>query len=183
MRRLRIYPHALRDRNAYYSPAKKALLFGYFPVTSEGRGQHAWARSSSPACRTTSLRTKSRTRCSTACIRGSTSPATRTCTPSTRRSRTSWPCSSTSPTRPSSKARFAARAATSTPRACSPNSPSSSDEATGRGSALRDALGGDQHRDGQWEPRKPDPQALDKTLRCRMRAAPFWSRRSFGPSC
>ena len=28
--RLRIYPHALRDQNAYYSPAKKALLFGYF---------------------------------------------------------------------------------------------------------------------------------------------------------
>lgn len=34
VRRLRIYPHALRDRNAYYSPEKKALLFGYFPVTS-----------------------------------------------------------------------------------------------------------------------------------------------------
>jgi hypothetical protein len=33
VRRLRIYPHALRDQNAYYSPAKKALLFGYFPVT------------------------------------------------------------------------------------------------------------------------------------------------------
>jgi hypothetical protein len=33
VRRLRIYPHALRDRNAYYSPAKKALLFGYFPVS------------------------------------------------------------------------------------------------------------------------------------------------------
>lgn len=32
VRRLRIYPHALRDRNAYYSPSKKALLFGYFPV-------------------------------------------------------------------------------------------------------------------------------------------------------
>ena len=32
MRRLRIYPHALRDRNAFYSPEKKALLFGYFPV-------------------------------------------------------------------------------------------------------------------------------------------------------
>ncbi len=30
--RLRIYPHALRDRNAYYSPDKKALLFGYFPA-------------------------------------------------------------------------------------------------------------------------------------------------------
>ena len=32
VQRLRIYPHALRDRNAYYSPKKKALLFGYFPV-------------------------------------------------------------------------------------------------------------------------------------------------------
>ncbi len=35
VRRLRIYPHALRQRNAYYSPSKKALLFGYFPVTSK----------------------------------------------------------------------------------------------------------------------------------------------------
>ncbi|MGF1549734.1 MAG: hypothetical protein ACFBQW_04285, partial [Sphingomonadaceae bacterium] len=32
--RLRIYPHALRERNAYYSPAKVALLFGYFPAES-----------------------------------------------------------------------------------------------------------------------------------------------------
>ncbi|HEX2188537.1 MAG TPA: hypothetical protein VHG51_06535 [Longimicrobiaceae bacterium] len=32
VRRLRIYPHALRDRNAYYSPDRKSLLFGYFPV-------------------------------------------------------------------------------------------------------------------------------------------------------
>lgn len=30
VRRLRIHPHALREANAYYSPAKKALLFGYF---------------------------------------------------------------------------------------------------------------------------------------------------------
>ncbi len=28
--KLRIYPHALREANAYYSPQKKALLFGYF---------------------------------------------------------------------------------------------------------------------------------------------------------
>ncbi len=28
--RLRIYPHAMREANAYYSPQKKALLFGYF---------------------------------------------------------------------------------------------------------------------------------------------------------
>lgn len=32
--RLRIYPHALREANAYYSPEKKALLFGYFPASS-----------------------------------------------------------------------------------------------------------------------------------------------------
>jgi hypothetical protein len=28
--RLRVYPHALREQNAYYSPSKAALLFGYF---------------------------------------------------------------------------------------------------------------------------------------------------------
>lgn len=30
VRRLRIYPHAMRAANAYYSPQKTALLFGYF---------------------------------------------------------------------------------------------------------------------------------------------------------
>lgn len=34
VQRLRIYPHAMREANAYYSPAKKALLFGYFPAAS-----------------------------------------------------------------------------------------------------------------------------------------------------
>jgi hypothetical protein len=35
VRRLRIYPHALREANAYYSPDKRALLFGYFPAASD----------------------------------------------------------------------------------------------------------------------------------------------------
>ncbi len=35
VRRLRIYPHALRQQNAFYSPVRKALLFGYFPAHSQ----------------------------------------------------------------------------------------------------------------------------------------------------
>jgi len=35
VRRLRIYPHALRNANAYYSRNKAALLFGYFPATED----------------------------------------------------------------------------------------------------------------------------------------------------
>lgn len=38
IKRLRIYPHALRQANAFYSPDKAALLFGYFP---DGRGNGA----------------------------------------------------------------------------------------------------------------------------------------------
>lgn len=33
--RLRIYPHALRQQNAFYSPTKKALLLGYFATTAK----------------------------------------------------------------------------------------------------------------------------------------------------
>ncbi len=36
VRRLRIYPHALRQANAYYSPELKALLFGYFRAQEPG---------------------------------------------------------------------------------------------------------------------------------------------------
>ena len=32
VQRLRLYPHALREENAYYDPDKKAILFGYFPA-------------------------------------------------------------------------------------------------------------------------------------------------------
>lgn len=39
IRRLRIYPHALREANAYYSPAKRAILFGYFPAQEDDPGE------------------------------------------------------------------------------------------------------------------------------------------------
>ena len=37
--RLRIYPHALREANAYYSPLKKAVLFGYFAASPSSRAK------------------------------------------------------------------------------------------------------------------------------------------------
>jgi hypothetical protein len=40
VRRLRIYPHALRATNAYYSPTKIALLFGYFNASQDDPGDH-----------------------------------------------------------------------------------------------------------------------------------------------
>jgi hypothetical protein len=40
VQRLRIYPHALREANAYYSPDKKALLFGYFGAPENDPADH-----------------------------------------------------------------------------------------------------------------------------------------------
>jgi Subtilase family len=40
VRRLRIYPHALREANSFYSPDKKALLFGYFPASKSAPGEN-----------------------------------------------------------------------------------------------------------------------------------------------
>ena len=40
VRRLRIYPHALRQANAFYHPDKKALLFGYFPAQGVDVGRN-----------------------------------------------------------------------------------------------------------------------------------------------
>lgn len=40
VRRLRVYPHALREQNAYYSPQKIGLLFGYFEATENDPADH-----------------------------------------------------------------------------------------------------------------------------------------------
>lgn len=36
IKQLRVYPHALREANAFYDPSKKALLFGYFTAHQSG---------------------------------------------------------------------------------------------------------------------------------------------------
>jgi hypothetical protein len=41
VQRLRIYPHALRAANAYYSPEKKALLLGYFNAGDSDPSENA----------------------------------------------------------------------------------------------------------------------------------------------
>lgn len=38
VKRLRLYPHALREANAFYDPDKKALLFGYFSAADQIQG-------------------------------------------------------------------------------------------------------------------------------------------------
>jgi hypothetical protein len=38
--KLRIYPHALRQQNAFYSPEKVALLFGYFQASQQWSGNN-----------------------------------------------------------------------------------------------------------------------------------------------
>jgi hypothetical protein len=38
--RLRIYPHGIQDANAFYSPLKKAIVFGYFASTPADEVQH-----------------------------------------------------------------------------------------------------------------------------------------------
>ena len=40
VQRLRIYPHALREENAYYSPVKVGLLFGYFRAAEDDPADH-----------------------------------------------------------------------------------------------------------------------------------------------
>ncbi|HJZ96448.1 MAG TPA: S8 family serine peptidase [Candidatus Solibacter sp.] len=40
VQRLRIYPHALREQNAYYSPPRKSLLFGYFTANRDNAGDN-----------------------------------------------------------------------------------------------------------------------------------------------
>jgi subtilisin family serine protease len=40
VQRLRVYPHALREANAFYSPHRLALLFGYFKAVENDPGNH-----------------------------------------------------------------------------------------------------------------------------------------------
>ena len=75
MPRLRIYPHALREANAYLQPAtRRRCSSATFRASATDTAQRCRAARCSPACRTTSSRTRPRTRCSTDCIAASSEP-------------------------------------------------------------------------------------------------------------
>lgn len=170
VRRLRIYPHALRDRNAYYSPSKKALLFGYFPVSSKDEVN-------TPGTVVfTSLSHDIVAHETTHALLDGVHPRFN------------------EPTNPDVRAFHEAFAdivalfqhftyptvLESQIRRTRGDLDSENllgqlaqqfGRATGRGAALRDALGGKDEVTGKWKPRQPDPNALDSTLGVHDRGA------------
>src|SRR5688572_12214781 len=152
VRRLRIYPHALRDRNAYYSPSRKALLFGYFPVTN--RDAYNTPGTVVFTCLSHDIIAHETTHALldgvhprfnepfadiVALFQHFTYPSV--LESQIRRTRGDLDSEN-----------LLGQLAQQFGRA------------TGRGAALRDALGEMDEETGRWRPRKPDPTALDRTL-------------------
>jgi hypothetical protein len=168
VRRLRIYPHALRDRNAYYSPAKKALLFGYFPVTE--KDQHNTPGTLVFTCLSHDIVAHETTHALLDGVHPRFNEATNVDVHAFHEAfadivalfqHFSYPAvleSQISRTRGDLHTEnLLGQLAQQFGRA------------TGRGSALRDALGSDVN--GVWTPRKPDPQALDRVTGAHARGA------------
>lgn len=170
VRRLRIYPHALRDRNAYYSPTKKALLFGYFPVAS--KDTYNTPGTVIFTCLSHGIIAHEVTH---ALLDGLHPRFNEPSNPDVHAfheafsdivslfQHFSYPTvleSQISQTRGKlDTENLLSQLAQQFGRA------------TGRGSALRDALGGVNEETGDWEPRQPDPHALPKTHGAHARGA------------
>ena len=168
VRRLRIYPHALRDRNAYYSPAKKALLFGYFPVTA--KDQHNTPGTLVFTCLSHDIVAHETTHALLDGVHPRFNEATNVDVHAFHEAfadivalfqHFSYPAvleSQISRTRGDlDTENLLGQLAQQFGRA------------TGRGAALRDALGSDDN--GWWRPREPDPHALDRTTGAHARGA------------
>jgi hypothetical protein len=170
VRRLRIYPHALRDRNAYYSPAKKALLFGYFPVTS--KDVHNTPGTLVFTCLSHDIIAHETTH---ALLDGVHPRFNEPTNPDVRAfheafadvvalfQHFSYPAVLESQIRRTrgnldSESLLAQLA-------------QQFGQATGRGSALRDALGETDERTREWKPRRPDPHVLERVVKPHARGA------------
>jgi hypothetical protein len=163
VRRLRIYPHALRDRNAYYSPTKKALLFGYFPVTS--KDAHNTPGTIVFSCLSHDIIAHEVTH---ALLDGVHPRFNEPVNPDVHAfheafadivalfQHFSYPTVLESQIRRTSGDLYTESLLGQLAQQFG--------QATGRGAALRDALGGINDVTKLWELRKPDPQLLDNTL-------------------
>ncbi len=170
VRRLRIYPHALRDRNAYYSPAKKALLFGYFPVTT--KDTYNTPGTLVFTCLSHDIIAHEVTH---ALLDGVHPRFNEPTNPDVHAfheafadivalfQHFSYPSVLTSQI-------SRTRGNLHTENLLSQLAQQFG-RATGRGSALRDALGGVDEESGRWKPREPDPHALSRTYGAHSRGA------------
>jgi hypothetical protein len=169
VRRLRIYPHALRDRNAYYSPGKKALLFGYFPVTA--RDADNTPGTTVFACLSHDIVAHE---CTHALLDGIHPRFTEPSNPDVQAfheafadivalfQHFSYPGVLLNQI-----ARTRGNLAT---ESLLGQLAQQFGQATGRGAALRDALGGKNEK-GEWKRTKPDPMKLDATMEPHDRGA------------
>jgi hypothetical protein len=168
--RLRIYPHALRDRNAYYSPTKKALLFGYFPITR--KDEYNTPGTLVFTCLSHDIIVHEVTH---ALLDGVHPRFNEPTNPDVHAfheafadivalfQHFSYPSVLESQINKT-------QGSLQTENLLSQLAQQFG-HATGRGSALRNALGGKNNETGEWEPKKPDPYALEKTYEAHARGA------------
>jgi hypothetical protein len=168
--KLRIYPHALRDRNAFYSPAKKALLFGYFPVAD--KDQNNTPGTLVFTCLSHDIVAHETTHALLDGVHPRFNEATN---PDVHGFHEAFADivalfqHFTYPTVLESQIRRTRGDLDS--ENLLGQLAQQFGRATGRGGALRDALGGDDPVTGEWKPRKPDPHALDTTYGAHARGA------------
>ena len=180
--RLRIYPHALREANAYYSPEKKALLFGYFPASTSDPG-HNLPGGTVFTCLSHDIIAHETTHALLDGLhRRFIEPTNPDCWRSTRRSPTSWRCSSTSPSRRALRDQIRRTRGDLAAQNLLGQLAQQFGQALGSHGALRDALGEVDPETGEWEPQQARPRRPAADAASRTPAAPSWWRRSSTPS-
>lgn len=164
VRRLRIYPHALRERNAYYSPEKKSVLFGYFPATT--RDANSVPGTVVFTCLSHDIIAHEVTH---ALLDGVHPRFNEPTNPDVHAFHEAFADIVALFQHFSYPSVLAAQISKTRGNLETQNLLSQLAQqfgrATGRGSALRDALGGINEATGEWEPRKPDPRALSETFK------------------
>jgi hypothetical protein len=170
VRRLRVYPHALRDQNAYYSPSKRALLFGYFSVLAKDADNTPGTTVF--ACLSHDIIAHETTH---ALLDGVHPRFNEPSNPDVHAFHEGFADLVAMFQHFSYEGVLRDQIARTRGRLNDSESllgqlAQQFGRATGRGSALRDALG-EKDKDGEWHRRPPDPRALDKTTEPHARGA------------